>query len=280
MTSLPPRLDECVSDLKLDQLRVRELSEASSTQVRAHLTSCAECQQRYTVLCEDAERFATDAPAFASLRAQQAMRDEPLRSETSGQKRGSSRATWVRRGATWSAVAAAAGLVLFVSRNQPERGAGTGAGTMDEMDGAFQRETEPGVRTKGASTSFDFIVRRGEHTVVGIPSMTLHPGDRLRFTVSATEVVYCGLWGIDADLQVIDYATASRLIRVPAGEQVALPQTIELDESVGTERIVAVFCDSPHDADAIRTALSVSAEAPRLPLGCAAEAVHIRKALR
>lgn len=266
MSDPSPKRDECPSDLQLDRLRVGELTKASEELVRAHLGACTECKQRYTLVCADAERFAREAPAFETLRTPRAV--VPSR-----------RAIGPRRWATWSAVAAAAGLLLLVSRGARQRQDDSPPAVSDSS-GPRSDGSSVGVRTKGASASFDFVVRRDEHTVLGTPEMILYPGDRLRFTVSASESVYSGVWGIDAQGQVSDYATAPELLRIVAGEQIALPQTIELDASVGNEHIVAVFCQGPQADDAIRSALADNPERPQLPFGCHTESVQIRKAPR
>jgi hypothetical protein len=276
MTLPPPPSPDCVSDLRLDQLRVAELSDAQATAIREHLSNCAECHQRYALLCEDAARFGQHGPSFEKLISgaasqlrtadPQAARSLPSRCQPSATS---------RRFAIWASFAAAAGLVLLIAQGLREQE--RGAQSIPTSNASSELATE---RTKGASASFDFVVRRGEHTVLGIAGMALYPGDRLRFTVSASRAMHWGVWGVDAGGQVSAYATSARLMQVSAGRQVALPQTVELDDSAGHEHIVAVFCEGAQASDTIQRALADNIQAPRLPPGCGSETVEVRKALR
>lgn len=272
MSLPPPRSEDCMSDLQLDRLRVGELVGSSAERVHAHLTVCPACEHRYAALQADAERFAESAPSFDALRAHPTARQSP---PLPGAARGALRpARW----AVVTALAAAAGSLLFVGPGAWQGPQGEPSPAASPSDSSNGSSSE--VRTKGSLASFDFVVRRDQNTVIGTPGMVLRPGDRLRFTVSSRRPVFVGIWGIDSSGLVSDYATAPELLRVPPGHQVALPQTIELDASLGQERLVAVFCQDPQPVEAIRSALSDASDEPSLPLNCEPETVSLRKALR
>ncbi|MET0413705.1 MAG: hypothetical protein ABW217_20515, partial [Polyangiaceae bacterium] len=110
-------------------------------------------------------------------------------------------------------------------------------------------------------------------------AQVLHPGDVLRFTLSSARPVYAGVWGIDALGRPSLYQTQPELALVPAGQRQALPEAVELDESLGEERLVLVYCESAAPAAAITSALAASAVSPQLPAGCSGESLGIRKAL-
>src|SRR5688572_24112086 len=139
-----PRSEHCPSALRLDQWLAGELPPADAARLEAHAAQCARCQRERAARLETRQRFAADAPPFPAL-------------ARSAQRRG----RWLAGGA---ALAAAAALLLVVGapwRTEP-------------------RQEEPGIRTKGSSASFSWVVRRGERVFAPAPEERLRSGDALR----------------------------------------------------------------------------------------------------
>jgi hypothetical protein len=245
----------CVSDLRLDQLLVGELPEQMLQAVEAHLAGCPACAQRYDEFAADRADFAARAPAFEALLA-------PARRTRAWTPLTSRR--WLARLALPAAAVVALGIGFSsLLRERP-------APSLPVV-----LET---TRTKGAGAAFGFVVRRGEHNVAGEDGEVLHPGDALRFTLSSGTDVYAAVWGIDSLGHASLYQRSPELAFVPAGRRQPLPEAVELDETLGQERLVAVFCATPRAASEITAALT-SADPPRLPAGCGSESIAILKAL-
>jgi hypothetical protein len=58
-----------------------------------------------------------------------------------------------------------------------------------------------------------------------------------------------------------------------------LPGAVELDDTLGEEQLVAVFCTSQRRSAEIAAAIAAAPAAPRLPAGCDYEILSIVKAL-
>lgn len=101
---------------------------------------------------------------------------------------------------------------------------------------------EPGIRTKGAA-SLSVIARSRDGTVERVlPGDALAPGDAIRFEVRTSEPAILAILGIDAAGVVTPYVEEAA---AEPGEPQLLPGSILLDETLGPERIVALFCDEP-----------------------------------
>jgi len=268
MMTLRRQSPDCLSDLKLDRLLSGELSTELERVARAHLAECPACAERSLELSADRVSFAEAAPALdlrlGSDRAVAArLPSAPLRSVPV-------RRRWI--GGVALAVAAMFAFGIGLTQILRERGG---------VDGSSPSAADA-TRTKGGSVTFGFVVRRGDHTFAGEAAQTLHPGDLLRFTFGAASQVYVGVWGVDAQGRVSSYQQSPELGRLLAGPSQPLPEAVELDESLGEERLVAVHCRAPHSVADITAALSASAAAPqfpvRLPADCSSESLTIVKA--
>ncbi|HKO91677.1 MAG TPA: zf-HC2 domain-containing protein, partial [Polyangiaceae bacterium] len=253
---------ECLSDLKLDQLLSGELPGDREQVARAHLAVCPACAARSLELSADRARFAEVAPALDLARGS---RSAAVARGPSGAARNVSARRWV--GGMALAVAAMLALGVGLTEMLRERG---------ELAGLSPRSAGT-TRTKGNGVHFGFVVRRGEHTFAGEAGQTLHPGDLLRFTWSPGSPVYVGVWGIDGEGRVSAYQQSPELERLPAGQSQPLSGAVELDESLGEERLVAVQCNAPHSVRDITLALATSAVAAPLPADCVSESLVIVK---
>jgi len=262
---------DCLSDLKLDRLLSGELSGELESSARAHLAGCAACAARSLELSADRRSFAESAPAL-DLPGPQGVASAGLPAVLAGTVPARimpARQRWIGGVVLAAAAMFALGIGLTeILREQAERDGSSASGA---------------TRTKGGGVTFGFVVRRGDRTFIGEVAQTLHPGDVLRFTFGASSPEYVGVWGVDAEGRVSPYQQSPELARLPAGQSQPLPEAIELDESLGEERLVAVHCSAPHAVSEITAALAAPAGASpvpaALPADCASESRVIVKAL-
>ena len=239
---LPPRPDDCLSDLALDRLLARELDGRPEKETGlAHLATCARCQQRRAQL----EAEPLQVPGEALLR-------EIARRRASR-----------RRAPVLAAISllAAAAVVLLV-RPRP--------------DVAPQAPVD--TRLKGGALGFEILVRRKEGGRVGSmqPDVPLHPGDVIGFRVRSRSGGHLAIVSIDGAGGVSSYlpGPAGPMPLLPAGEQM-VEGGVALDAIAGRETLVAVLCADEAEAvralAAARAALAKAGTAglmPRLELPC------------
>ncbi len=251
-----PRGEHCPSDLSLDRGLAGELTPAEARAQEGHLASCAFCESRRAALLEARRRFASEAPPFSALAASAG--DAPPSAPRSGpmpRSRRSASRRWLAGGV---GLAAAALLALAIGapwRESPSDGIDT-----------F------GTRTKGGPASLGWVVQRGERVFAGRPEQRLHPGDAVRFTITAHEPVFVAVLGLDGGGKPsVYYPDADRLARVEAGSDQVLPAAIALDTAPGNQRLYAVFCASAVPVARVTEAVARSPDAPALPPGCSGE---------
>jgi hypothetical protein len=255
---MTPRSEHCPSDLLLDRWLAGELTPAEARAQEGHLASCAFCESRRAALLEARRRFAGEAPSFASLAAAARAAPHSAPAPRSGPVPRSRRTASLRWLAGGCGLAAAALLALAIG--EPWR-----ASPSDGID-TF------GTRTKGGPASLGWVVQRGERVFAGRPEQRLHPGDAVRFTITAHEPVFVAVLGLDAGGKPsVYYPDAERLARVEPGSDQVLPAAIALDTAPGDERLYAVFCASAVPVARVTEAVVRSPDAPALPPGCSGE---------
>lgn len=245
------RSSECLSDLELDEWASDELEGSMRAQVQMHLASCPRCQTRHEQLELAREQFFAAAPSFES-HAERFVKEPRTSRETSSFRGLSVRSFVSRRVAVGASLAAAAALALVV---------------------ALPRDGE--TRSKGGA-SIGYFVKRGAQVEQGDAATVLHPGDFIRFTYTTDRDRYFALFDHDPQATVVYYPSGSSAAQVRAGRAVALDFSVELDETLGVERVHAVFCPRPFDLAPLRAAL---AEAGRLdvPSDCQIDTLTLRK---
>jgi hypothetical protein len=106
---------------------------------------------------------------------------------------------------------------------------------------------------------------------------TVRPGDELRFTYSHPRGAYLALVNLDATAASVYFpSAASEAVRVPAGNDVALPFSVELDGQLGQERVYGVFCEEPFALEPVRAELESRGLPPTLP-GCQLDVITLVK---
>jgi hypothetical protein len=248
------RPEKCLSDFAIDELvAARSLHVEPARESAAHLATCSRCAARL------AEFEAVEPPTLA---------------EAPSAKRST------RRRAISLMYAGLATLLLLggfsaVRSHVLPMGGDTATSSVDDT-----------TRTKGA-LSLVVIVRDTSGNVRRItPEEVVHPGESLRFELTTAESGYVGVIGLDAAGVTTVYAPAQgTMTSVTKGSPAALPDTIVMDETLGTERLVAVVCGEPRSAQQLKTAgeraLRAAGGDPTrvrgLQLPCAEAVVDLRK---
>jgi hypothetical protein len=129
------------------------------------------------------------------------------------------------------------------------------------------RAAEDGFRSKGGPR-LSFYVKHGEDVRRGSDRERVSPKDAIRFAYSAEKAYHLAVLSIDPAGAVSVYYPAGDRTRPEApGSDVALPLSTVLDESVGAEKIFALFCEQPIDLFRAKRTLESSGELPHAE-GC------------
>lgn len=248
------RSQGCASDLRLDRLLVGELSPSEVRALEAHLAACARCAARRRELAAEYASFAHNAVPFEALAAAMRERAPSFRARAAPRSGSRPRALVLRR--VWAAVALAAAIglgVLLVPRARLD---------VDRPITPNAGET----RTKGAPLpSLRVHVRRAGAVFVWGAGEPLRPGDALRFELSASAPGHAAILARDAVGAVSVYHGWAPVV---AGEGQLLPGAVELDESLGRERVYAVWCARQGSLEGLLEAVRRAPEKPELPADC------------
>jgi hypothetical protein len=200
------RGESCLSDLTLDRRLAGELQGRETRDAEAHLEACSDCRVRQRAIEAESAAFGGALPAALAVRA----------------KAHGPRLRWIWAGAGALAAAGLAAIVLAVLPREPE---------------------ELGVRLKGGF-SLSVFARHSDGRVERLlPQARLRPGAQIRFEVSTPGEGYLAIVGIDRAGAVTAYHPAGGdAVPVAAGSNRLLDGSIVLDDTVGAERVVAVFC--------------------------------------
>lgn len=240
MLTTRPCEPACLSDLVLDQLRVGELPVAGLRGARAHLETCSRCQQQLAALEQDAATFAKEQSAPSWLTPH-------------------SPRSWVRPGIAVTAVLAAALALLWIRPASPPA------------------PVESTVRLKGQG-AISIYVRHNDRTFRAHSHAIVHPGDALRIATSISRPSWIALFGLDARGTLsVHHPLGDEAEYVPEGTDRLLEMALELDDVLGEEIFLAVFCDAPTKIEPLREALAQSPEDPSLPAGCLLDRMVLEK---
>jgi hypothetical protein len=134
----------------------------------------------------------------------------------------------------------------------------------------------PGIRVKGGA-HLDFYVKRADHVFEAGEGAQLRPADELRFRYSASERQWLAVLGVDASHRVGQYFPGDGGMRaIEAGDDVLLPEATRLDETLGDELVIGVFCAAERDLGPLIHRLQSDAALSPEP-GCRLERIHITK---
>ena len=129
------------------------------------------------------------------------------------------------------------------------------------------------IRYKGKPV-LAFYVKHGQAVREGAPGDVVCPNDAINFVVSTEQPAFVAIISIDGAGKVSAYypegATAAA---IPAGRDQVLPRSVLLDDTLGLERIVGVFCDRPMEVAELAAAVARNA----IPGGCVPETLTLEK---
>jgi hypothetical protein len=212
----------CPSELVLDRLFVGELADSSHDGVREHVGTCVRCSGRLDDRKAAAATFASDVGL--DLRVAAAARE--LRTPR-----------WRTAAIAGGAIAAAAVVLLLVVPRKPA-----------EQGQQTQVAEAPTVRTKGG-LSLGLVAKRLDGRIESVVSpAALSAGEAIQFEISTQSAGFVAVVGVDAAGVVSPYATSRR---IEAGSRQLLDGSIVLDDTPGSERIIAVMCQTEVDMHAI-----------------------------
>jgi hypothetical protein len=235
----------CITDLTFDEWHAGELDEQQVRELQQHVNGCARCQARHQALKMQASDFLGRYP---ELELPERRKVVPLRPR---------KAIWAWT--TGAASLAAAAVLLLVLR--PDSG--------QEVNGG-------GTRVKGGSR-IGFHVEHDGRVRSGSSGQVVHPGDRLRFVVTTTEPQHVAILSLDAAGAASVYYPSTAISRAFGLVRNQPVETgVELDATLGRERLWGIFCDEPFDVEPLRQALEGQAKLPPLP-GCAVDELSLTK---
>lgn len=258
--------DACLSDLSLDQLLTRELNGGALAQVHAHLERCPACRTRHDDFAARGAAYLAQVPSFAAL----AERAAGTRRAAAREQPGRVPPVRSRKARVYPALlglAAAAAAVLAA------RGVLSGPAAEDET---ATRAAQQDVTQEKGAPDLGYYVKRGQHVVRGEPGQPLRPGDRLRFTYSSARAQQFALFNRDGHGASVYFPTGPRSAALAAGTGVALDFGVELDDYVGREQVLALFCEQPFELEPLRQALA-RGEPPSVPADCTLRTIELKK---
>jgi hypothetical protein len=236
---------ECLSELVLDEWAAGELSAEEQQRCAAHLAACAACRARKLALEQANTTYYAQAPDFAAL-SRLGAKPKPARK--------SANLRWL--GAPLLAACAA---LAFLAVRQPEQPAAT-------------HET----RSKGAPR-IGYFVKRGGAVSRGESTTAVHPGDALRFVYSADTTYYLAIFSADARGVGVYFPSVRTAQPISAGQDVALDFSVELDDTLGRERVTALFCPEAFEIEPVQSALSSGSPLPGSLASCERAAFELNK---
>ncbi len=196
-----------VSDLQWDRLLAGELNGAASKAAHDHAAGCARCAARLRELTAGHAAFAwRPAPRWLA---------PPVRS-------------WRWVGAAVPALAAVVALALL-------------------WPGAPGRDLD-GTRAKGAGPVLVLAAGAPGGLVPLASGDTLAPGEYVQAAYTAARDGFGAVLSRDGAGAVSVYVPArgATMVALPAGTERSFPQSTVLDDVIGAERIVIVWCEAAH----------------------------------
>ncbi len=229
-----------LSSESIDLLLLSALPSHDAQAAQQHLLTCSSCKAQWQALSEDQKRFeqfvfARTLPKVqARLEAQRGSIWEKFRWKV-----------WVPA----LGVAMAAVMLMFKSQ-----------GT--------QLDADVYIGIKGQPTLEIFAVRGSSDAFAVAPGVALQPKDRIRFVVNPAGAKYLLVASRDGAGTFSVYHPFGAQRSQPLSEQKArldVPGAVELDDTLGPERVVAVFSADPVTAEQVEEALRADEKNPKLP---------------
>jgi len=232
-----------LSSETIDLLLLSALSSNETNEAKAHIDDCGKCKQRWMELNEDSQKF--KQYVFArTLPAVEARLNESKQGFFSRFK--------LQFLLPALGVATAAALALTFA-------AGPGTQTEDDIY----------IGVKGLEPTFEVFAQRQQGASFVVKASTpLKPKDRIRFIVSPGQAKYVLVASVDGKGTFSVYhpfgAMESEKLVGKVPRRLELGSTVELDDTMGTEKLVVVLSENPVKAEALKAALRESPAAPKI----------------
>ncbi|MFZ5445064.1 MAG: hypothetical protein ACOZQL_34055 [Myxococcota bacterium] len=235
-----------LSSETIDLLLLSALEAGEANAAKQHLDDCESCRARWRELNEDKQRF----EQFVFARTLPKVEARVL-----AERQGFFAKFKLKLVLPAFAVAAAAAGVVLVAG---------GPGTQTEDD-AY-------VGIKGGAAhqpSFEVHAVRGQGSSFPVKDgVELQPNDRIRFVVNPAGAKFLMVASTDGAGVFSVYHPFGAIESQPVPElktKVELPTAVELDGTLGSERLVAVFSEEPIKASEVEAALKANPQHPKLP---------------
>jgi hypothetical protein len=228
-----------LSSETIDLLLMAALTGDKESTARAHLDGCQLCQKRWAELNEDKARF----EQFVFPRTVGKL-EERLAKQSIFERFNFRFLIPV----VGSALAASIALSVYL-------------GGKDRT----QTEDDVYIGVKGGA-SLEVVANRAETGQFPVrPGTVLKPKDRIRFVVNTAGAKYVMIASRDgAGAFSVYYPFGAAQSGEVTPGHVELPKSIELDETTGNERIVAVFSQEPVEANAVKAAIDANPADPKV----------------
>lgn len=232
-----------LSSETIDLLLLSALASSEANEAKAHLDDCSLCKQRWLELNEDSQKF--KQYVFARTLPQ-------VEARLSESRPGFFERFKLQLLLPALGVATAAALALTFA-------AGPGTQTEDDIY----------IGVKGLEPTFEVFAQREAGASFAVKADTaLKPKDKLRFVVTPGQAKYVLVASVDGKGTFSVYhpfgAAESEKLTGQVPRRLELGSTVELDDTMGTEKLVVVLSDAPVKAEAVKAALLTSPAAPKL----------------
>jgi hypothetical protein len=235
------RSADCLSDLVFDRLLAGEIDDQQRRFVASHLEKCIDCQARYKEIIIGQQSFQNAANGIVLKGNKEKSSRRPLNFY-------------------WLAASSAALIILFT---------GLWIAVFDQRD--------LGTRTKG-DNKIGFFVKHGAKVRQGSPGEVICPGDSLRFVYSSRQPTYLAIVSVDQAQQVSVYYPDGKTAKlIEAGREIALPESVVVDDVLGQETFYGLFCREPVELERIKQIFAGQPNKPPIPDVCTVDSFQIVK---
>lgn len=209
------RSEHCLSDLALDRLVV----------FNARGAALPEAAKAHLDSCESCEA------RLGALR--QAHARFSLAPPSSSPFRSARRRLWLAASLASAAVVLILALALLPKTRAPAKSIG-----------------------RKGSVSFGVYVLRDQRVQRGRSGDAYFPGDRLRFFYTSDQPTHLAIFDVESSGAITPFVASGQHAKaLPPGSQKLLEDTIELDDALGEETLVGVFCPHPFELKTVQRAL-------------------------
>jgi hypothetical protein len=245
---------DCLSELVLDEWSAGELSAEQAQRCETHVAGCAACRARKLALEQANTTFYSEAPSFDALkRLAPAPKPKPARPLAN--------VRWLS-----APLLAACAALAFIAVRQPQQ---------PEQPGPSQT---PALETRGKGAArIGYYVKRGDAVTRGDNATVVHPHDAVRFVYSADRAYYLAIFSADASGVGVYFPNGRTAQPIAAGQDIALDFSVELDDTLGRERVSALFCPEAFEIGPVQSALSTGSPLPAAVSSCERAGFELNK---